>query len=43
MFPHTSNKKCTVDMFPWTYGYQEINTVLSSHVETVVKMSRKDK
>ena len=35
--------KNTVDMFPRTDGSKDINAVLSSHVETVVLMSRVDK
>ncbi len=46
MFPHTVTfKKITiklVDMFPQTDASNDINSVLSSHVETVALITRKN-
>ena len=43
MFPSTDSAKNVVDMFPRTDGSKDIRSVLSSHVETVVLMSRVEK
>jgi hypothetical protein len=47
MFPQTldyvKTAKNAIDMFPQTSMANDINSILSSHVETIVLMSRKDK
>ena len=40
MFPPTDSAKNAVDMFPRTDSSKDINSILTSHVETVVLMSR---
>jgi hypothetical protein len=40
MFPSTDSAKNVMDMFPQTDSSKDIRSVLSSHVETVVLMSR---
>lgn len=40
MFPSTESTKNTVDMFPTTDCSKDIHSVLSSHVETVVLLSK---
>ena len=40
MFPPTDSAKGAVDMFPRTDRSKDINAVLSSHVETVVLVSK---
>lgn len=40
IFPLTDSAKNAVDMFPRTDRSKDINAVLSSHVETVVMMSK---
>lgn len=40
MFPPTDSVKNAVDMFPTTDGLKNINPILSSHVETVVLLSK---
>lgn len=43
MFPPTDSTKNVVDMFPRTDGLKDIHSVISSHVECVVLMSRVEK
>ena len=40
MFPSTDSVKNVADMFPFTDGSEDIHSVISSHVESVVLMSR---
>jgi len=40
IFPLTDSAKNAVDMFPRTDSSKDIHSVLSSHVECVVLMSR---
>ena len=40
MFPPTDSVKNAMDMFPITGNSNDIHSILSSHVETVVLMSR---
>lgn len=42
MFPSTDSAKNTVDMFPTTDKSKDIHSILSSHVECVVLMTRVD-
>lgn len=41
MFPHTDSNKNAVDMFPRTDSSKDIHSVLSSHVETIVRIEKK--
>ena len=41
MFPHTDSDKYAVDIFPRTDSPKDIRSIISSHVETVVRMVRK--
>jgi ribosomal protein L23 len=41
IFPHTDSAKNPVDIFPFTDIPNDINSILSSHVETVVQLVRK--
>jgi len=43
MFPPTDSAKNAVDMFPTTDKSKDIHSILSSHVECVVLMSRAEK
>lgn len=40
MFLPTNNTKNTMDMFPRTNGSQDIHSVLSAHVEKIVRIER---
>lgn len=42
MFPHTDSNKNAVDMFPFTDGSKDIHSILSSHVEVVVKLTKSE-
>lgn len=42
MFPHTDSAKNAVDMFPYTDRWNDINAIISSHVETVFLITRSD-
>jgi 23S rRNA (uracil1939-C5)-methyltransferase/site-specific DNA recombinase len=41
IFPHTDSAKNPVDIFPFTDIPNDINSILSSHVESVVLLSHK--
>ena len=41
IFPHTDSAKNPVDIFPFTDIPNDINSILSSHVETVVLLSQR--
>jgi len=40
MFPSTDSAKSVVDMFPRTDSSKDIHSILSSHVESVVLITR---
>ena len=40
MFPYTDSVKNTMNVFPFTDGSNDIHSVISTHVEMVVLMSR---
>ena len=40
MFPYTDSIKNAVDMFPYTERANDIHSVLSTHVECVIRLQK---